>query len=98
FYAGLLHRAADRAGQAFWTNALLSGMSEEAVVRAFTTSAEYQAAHTSNAAYVDALYADLLNRAADPAGRAFWTNALASGTSRAAVAQSFLLSLDSVQR
>ena len=39
--------------------------------------------------YVDQVYHDLLGRAPEPAGLAFWTNALDTGTSETAVATSF---------
>jgi hypothetical protein len=90
YYASFLHRAADPAGRAGWVNALLGGAGEEGVVLAFLTSPEYAATHPTDAAFVDGLYAEVLRRFPDPAGRAGWIQALEGGLSRAAVAQAFL--------
>ena len=50
------------------------------------TSAEHGPQTTSNSAYVESLYANLLNRSADAGGLAFYTNELAQGISQAQVA------------
>lgn len=47
---------------------------------------------SADRAYVQALYADVLGRGADPAGLASWSGALASGTPRSAVATSLVMS------
>src|SRR5262249_53843510 len=55
---------------------------------AFVTSAEYRAAHATPAAYVDALFRDLLGRpATDPS---FWVGQLNKGVSRRDVALALL--------
>jgi hypothetical protein len=91
-YATFLHRSAEASGREFWTNALLGGASEEDVAISFLESAEYAARQSSNTAYVDGLYRDILGRSADSSGRAAWMSALDSGKSRAEVALSFLKS------
>jgi uncharacterized repeat protein (TIGR01451 family) len=91
-YQALLHRAADPAGRAFWVNALLSGAGDLDVARLLLSSAEYQAAHGSDAAFVAGLYADVLGRGASAAEAAGWQQLLAAGASRDALARALLTS------
>jgi len=98
FYATFLHRAADIGGQTVWVNDFLSGASEVDVMRGFLDSGEYQASHSSNTAFVDGLYSDVLGRAADPSGQAALLGILASGVSRDAVAQRVLTSTEAYTR
>jgi hypothetical protein len=92
FYATYLHRSADPAGLTFFVNAMLNGESEESVIEQILGSAEYSADHPTNTAFVTALYNDILGRSPDSAGLAAWLQALQNGTSRAAVADSFVTS------
>jgi hypothetical protein len=98
YYMQYLHRSADAGGEASWVQLFLSGWSETDVIRAFVTSPEYVALHGGYAAYVDALYTDLLGRAADPAGEAAWVGVLAATGDRALVANGFLFSFEFDQR
>jgi hypothetical protein len=98
FYTTYLGRSADPAGQAYWVNVFLAGASEVDVIRDFVTSPEYQATHASDQAFVDGLYTQVLGRLPDAAGQATWLQALQSGESRTAVAQSFLTSAEVDQR
>ena len=58
---------------------------------ALAGSPEFVAAHgrLDGAGFVDLLYRNALGRAADPAGRAAWTSALAGGASLGSVAAGF---------
>jgi hypothetical protein len=94
FYMKFLNRPADAAGRASFVNALLAGTPENAVELAILSSAEFSALHSSNANFVAALYQDVLGRAPDTAGMAFWQNALATGTTRTAAAMAFLNSVE----
>jgi hypothetical protein len=98
FYGEFLHRAADSAGRAFWTSTLLTGASELDVMRGILSSTEYTASHSSDTAFVNGLYGDVLSRGSDPAGQAAWLQALANGTSRGTVAQMFLTSAEASRR
>lgn len=89
YYQLYLGRAADPVGRQAWVSQLVGGDSEEAVIAGFVSSAEYQSVHPLPQPFVDSLYADLLNRPADPAGEAAWTQALAT-TSPFQVAQGFI--------
>ncbi len=65
----------------------------------FAGSTEFTAkyANISGAAYVDLLYENVLNRAPDAAGLAFWTNALATGAaSTGTLISSFVNSVEFV--
>jgi hypothetical protein len=72
-YRDLLHREADPAGLAGWSDLLDSGMSRFQVVLGIESSPEYLGDE------VDAAYAQLLRRPADPAGRSGFINYLESG-------------------
>lgn len=91
-YQSILRRPADAAGRAEHVNRMLAGASEDEIALAMITSTEYQQRYQSNAAFVDALYRDVLKRAPDAAGRAGWTSVLNQGRSRSDVARSFLTS------
>jgi hypothetical protein len=99
FYETILHRTATPAERTPWVNALSSGAVTEISVEAqFLASPEYQAAHTSNAAFITGLYNDVLGRAATASELADWEQALANGLSRAAVEQLFLGSTEFAHR
>jgi hypothetical protein len=72
FYATYLHRPAEAAGRAFWVNRLLEGTSETDVAAGFLTSAEYTLQHPDTAAFLHGVYADVLGRAPDAVGLAYW--------------------------
>jgi hypothetical protein len=63
-YQEVLHRGADDAGKAFWTNQLQGGMNS------FQVAAAFAASHEAHARDVDGLYLEILHRQADDAGRA----------------------------
>jgi hypothetical protein len=97
-YATFLHRKADAAGRSIWVNALLAGTSEADVARMLVTSAEYQASHPDNTAFITGLYAEVLGRTATPSEMAAWNQALQNGLSRQAAVMAFLTSSESYQR
>ena len=96
YYEDFLGRPADPTG-GFFVNELISGTPESTVVEQFLESAEFQAAHTTAASFVGALYTDVLGRVADSGGSTFWVNALAAGTSRAQAVVDFVLSAEASQ-
>ncbi|HVX14394.1 MAG TPA: DUF4214 domain-containing protein [Pirellulales bacterium] len=92
-YAKYLGRAADAQGLAAWTTLMQGGLSDELLEAGFIGSPEYyQHSGGTNKAWVDAMYENLLGRAADPAGEAVWLAALANGESRTSVAYGFAAS------
>jgi hypothetical protein len=98
FYKTLLGRSADAGGYKYWVNVFLHGASEVDVAVAFLGSPEFQSAHPSNQAYVQAIYPVLLGRPVDSGGLTYWTNSLQGGTSRATVAHQIATSLESYTR
>ncbi len=100
FYAAILGRDADAAGAAYWESeaarmtVLGASINETwvAMALAFFASPEYAAQAASDAEYLADLYATFMNRPADPAGWAWWSEQLASGSSRQTVLLSFLFS------
>jgi hypothetical protein len=91
-YQTVLHRAPDAGGLASWTAAMQNGMGTQAVEMALLASPEYQQAHPDPAAFVLALYRDVLGRDADSTGAAAWVAALNNGMSQTQVARLFLTS------
>jgi hypothetical protein len=82
-YVGYLGRAADQAGLNFWADAIANGTATiKSVATGFTLSTEYKAAYAglTSDALVDQVYNNVLGRAADAEGKAFWVAALAKGT------------------
>ncbi|HET6881661.1 MAG TPA: DUF4214 domain-containing protein [Pirellulales bacterium] len=94
-YQKYLGRAADPASLVNWTALMQGGLSDEQLEADFIGSAEYYL-HSggTDKSWVDAMYEDLLGRAADAAGEAYWVNALASGARRAMVAYGFAASAE----
>ena len=81
-YVGYLGRAADQAGLDFWANAIEAGTSTiESVALGFTLSAEYTSLYAgkTNEELAAAIYENVLGRAADADGLAFWVGELAKG-------------------
>lgn len=93
-YVGYLGRAADSAGLAFWADAIAAGTATiESVATGFTLSTEYKAAYDglSSGDLVDNVYNNVLGRAADAEGKAYWVDALAKGTVTADTLVSFIV-------
>ncbi len=91
-YQYYLGRSESPAEQQGWVNQLQSGQTENNVVLQFLSSAEYSQLHVSNADFVNALYLQILGRAADPGGFNSFVASLAAGTSRLDVAADILFS------
>jgi len=90
-YKGFLGRAADPGGLAYWVDALNSGTSDQAVLAGILGSPEFYAdSGRIPALYVAALYQELLGRAPDATGAAFWESQLSLGTSPSAAAAGIL--------
>ena len=93
-FRDLLARDADPSGLAFWSGRIADGrLSYENLVVTLTISNEaWTKAGATPAGYADWVYEHVLGRAADPSGEAYWTDRLASGTSRDRFVRSFLRS------
>ena len=84
-YQAAFGRAPDDAGLAYWSAALHAGTSLVAIAGDFLASPEFQARYGNpdNTGFVTDLYQNVLHRAPDPTGLAYWEGTLANGTSRA---------------
>jgi hypothetical protein len=82
-YDTVFDRGPDDAGLTFWTNALRAGADLDDLAEVFVASPEFQDRYgdVDRAEFVTLLYRNVLDREPDPAGQAFWTDALASGGS-----------------
>jgi 5'-nucleotidase / UDP-sugar diphosphatase len=82
-YLSYYGRSGDPAGVDFWTRQLAtSGGSVEAIIGAFSASTEFAQrypASLGDAELIDLVYRQLLGRAPDAAGKAFYLQALADG-------------------
>ena len=90
-YDAVLNRSPDAYGLDGWVAALDAGTSLKTVAAGFVHSPEFNDASNAldNAAFVDYLYNHALGRAADPAGRNYWINALDHGADRVDLVVSF---------
>lgn len=79
-YVATFNRAPDAAGLDYWVND--SGLEIEGIAQSFFDQAETQALYPvtlSNEEFVNAIYNNLFNRDAEPAGLEYWVNELESG-------------------
>jgi len=93
-YQAAFDRTPDKAGLGFWINAMDNGETLVDVASGFIGSAEFAGkygATTSDAEYVDALYANVLHREPDAGGQDYWMHTLQL-TSRAQVLVDFSVS------
>jgi len=89
-YQVILQRSPDAGGQTAWLNALESGFPRADMLKAFLGTAEFAAVCASYnipamiknkiLTFVEHLYVELLGRASDPAGLAYWSGELAAQT------------------
>lgn len=95
-YLDILDRAPDRDGLEFWAGRLVGGARTAQLGADLYGSKEYfTRSGGTNGSYVDAVYENLLGRAPDDAGRAYWVDRLDGGSDREVVAAQFFLSLES---
>jgi hypothetical protein len=86
-YRAYLLREPDQDGLDYWTGQRAAGISLVAVSNVFAGSAEFVDTYGAldDGQFVDQVYANVLERAADPDGRAYWTGQLAAGMTRGEV-------------
>ncbi len=81
-YQAAFNRTPDKGGVGFWIGAMDRGQSLGSVAAGFVQSKEFIAlygASPSNASVVEKLYLNVLHRAGEPAGVAYWTGVLDRG-------------------
>ena len=82
-YTAYFNRAADKAGVDYWTNEMdTKGWTLDQVAQSFADQTEYTTAYAgkTNEEIVDAVYSNVLNRAADTDGKTYWVDELTAGT------------------
>jgi hypothetical protein len=95
YYKAFLGRASDPGGLAYWVAQLTSGASDQKVASQILGSGEFYADSGGTAeGFVTALYSDLLGRAPDSGGLAYWEGQLSSGTTPTSVAAAILSSTE----
>jgi hypothetical protein len=102
-YSRYLHRSVDgttsTGGEGFWVSYIAHGATYEQLAESLIASDEYfnvRAAH-DNTLYVTTLYQDILGRAPDAAGLAYWVGILGAGAPRAPVSASILTGAEGYQ-
>lgn len=83
-YTAAFLRPVDAEGLAYWAERRRTGTSLGKVAQAFVSSPEFRTRYgqLTNAQFVDRIYRNVLGRAPDADGLAFWTARLDGGTSR----------------
>jgi uncharacterized delta-60 repeat protein len=98
-YGEYLGRAADAGGLASWSTFLAGGGTIDQLRAVLLGSSEYFAdSGNTNSGFVSALYRDVLGRPVDSGGQQGWSQVLASGASRTAVAGSIIRSFEGNNR
>jgi hypothetical protein len=90
-----LGRSADPAGLAYWTAKLQTSSLPSFQATLASSDEAYRKAGGTDADFLAALYQQILGRAADPGGAAFWVARLGRGVSRRTVAVALLTSRES---
>lgn len=96
-YRRALGRPAEPEGRAYWVETMAGGLAYLHLGTLFYGSTEYvNRAGGTNGDFVDALYANILGRAADDGGRRYWVTLLDGGRARPSdVAHAFYVSIES---
>ncbi|MDA3038113.1 MAG: DUF4214 domain-containing protein [Actinomycetota bacterium] len=98
-YQAYFLRSPDFAGLQFWSGQLRNGRSLTDISSFFAASTEFGARYGTldNASFIDLVYRNVLGRAPDPAGSAFWVGRLDAGASRGSVMAGFSESAEYVK-
>jgi len=88
-YQTLLHRTGSQTELTYWTNQLVEGASQAAVIAAIEATPEFAKVST---AWVENLYQDLLGRVASTTEANYWVHSLQAGASPANVATAMMQS------
>jgi hypothetical protein len=90
-YQAYYQRRPDGAGFRYWRDEVRRGKSINQISQSFATAKEFRTLYGSldDGAFVDRVYQNVLGRAPDRAGRAYWVGQLRKGVSRGAVMTGF---------
>ncbi|MDB4491114.1 S8 family serine peptidase [Luminiphilus sp.] len=91
-YIGLLQRAADRTGLAYWSRTFYNGASVDAIRSSFVPLEEFQSfwGDRTRGEFLTALYLIYFNREPDPEGFEYWNTGGGSGNPVDQLAQIFI--------
>ncbi|NNE52510.1 MAG: DUF4214 domain-containing protein, partial [Sulfitobacter sp.] len=81
-YVAMFGRAPDATGLCFWGDVMANGMTLDEIAGHFFDQDEFRALYpdlSDSGALVDAIYQNVLNRAADTEGKVFWTRVIEEG-------------------
>lgn len=98
-YQAAFNRTPDAGGVGFWLAMMERGLTLKEVAGEFLASAEFSklyAGANTNSAFIDVLYENVLHRAPDNDGRAYWLQAMQRGEDRGALLMSFSESPENV--
>lgn len=95
-YFAYFGRYADDPGLRYWAAQRQAGLGQEAISQGFAGSDEFTTRYgqLSNAAFVDQMYLNILGRAPDAGGRAYWLQRLDTGLTRGALVVGFSESVE----
>lgn len=91
-YRAVFDREPDISGSRYWIGVRDSGSTLDSIAWLFANSQEFQNTYgtaVSNSAFLDLVYANVLDRQPDAAGKAYWTDAMNRGLSRGSVVRWF---------
>lgn len=90
-YLAYFDRLPDASGLTYWTNRTRATTTLATVSANFAASTEFQNTYGSltDAQFVELAYQNVFHRPADPSGRTYWLNKLATGTTRAELMLNF---------
>jgi hypothetical protein len=90
-YQAYFLRTPDYGGLDYWLDRRAAGTGINTISNSFAGSSEFSRRYgsLSNAAFVDLVYDNVLGRSPDAAGRSYWIDRLAKGTSRGQVMANF---------
>jgi len=99
-YNAYLQRDPDPGGLSHWQGERIAGTSALAISNSFASSSEFATTYgpLTNTQFVDLVYQNVLGRAGDPGGRAYWIGQLDAGMSRGEVMSGFAESSEFVGR
>ncbi len=99
-YQAYFLRLPDESGWQYWLDERAGMTPLDDVSNAFAGSVEFQQMYGSltNEAFVDLVYANVLNRLAEPEGRTYWVGQLQAGVDRGSVMIGFAESAEYVDR
>lgn len=78
-YNTVLNKASDTEGQAFWSDAVETGVIKESQLNEEIANVANDMGALDVSSYVESVYQSLLGRSADAGGLEFWSNAISDG-------------------